>query len=102
MMPPSASRCDVAKYTISVPPRPISRTSAPASCNAFGDSVGQLCAGQANVAPEHNLLSFQELGGGIADTIGDIGVQLVRDLATDVVGLEAVDFQCHVLVPLRP
>ena len=63
---------------------------------AFGDGIGQFRAGQANVAPEHNLLSFQELGGGVADAVGNVGVQLVRDLATDVVGLEAVNLDGHV------
>ena len=66
------------------------------------DSVGKLGAGQSNVAPQYNFLCIQELSRGIADSVSDLFVQLIRDLPAYVVGLKTVDFQSHVLVPLRP
>ena len=54
--------------------------------NAIGDCVGEFGAGQTYVPPEHYFICFQELSGGIADAIGNFGIQLVRNLATDVVG----------------
>ena len=56
---------------------------------AYG--VGEFCAGQANIPADDQALCAKELGRGVADSIHDVGIQLVRDLPTDVVGLEAVD-----------
>ena len=64
--------------------------------NAFADGVGQLLARQTNVSSNNDSLSIQKLCRRIANSVGNIRVELIWDLAADVVGLEAVDGDGHV------
>src|SRR5690606_32283961 len=45
--------------------------------------------------PEHDRLRIEELDQRVPDAIGDVDVELVGDLPTDVVGLETFDFERH-------
>ena len=51
--------------------------------------IGKLLARQAHVAPDDDALRVEEFRGRVADAVADVRVELVRNLATDVVGLEA-------------
>ena len=66
----------------------------------------QLVARVADIAAQHDALRAQVLGRRVADAVGDVRVELVRDAPTHVVGLETVDRNAHrypqVLVPSRP
>src|SRR5690606_9640019 len=52
-------------------------------------------AGKPYVTPQHHGFGAQELHGGVGDAVGDVRVEVVGDLAPDVVGLEAVDGDAH-------
>ena len=57
---------------------------------AADQRLGQFRARQADVAADRDALRLQPFGVGAADGVGRLGVEFLRDAATDVVGLEAV------------
>ena len=74
---------------------------------SFGDGFRELPARQAHVAADNDGPGVDEFRSGISDAIADVGVQLVWNLAPNIVGLEAIDRDGHgsysyVLVPSRP
>ncbi len=62
---------------------------------ALGNGGRQRFARVANIAAQHDALRVQELGGGVADAIGNVRVELVRDAPANIIGLEAVDRDAH-------
>ena len=71
---------------------------------ALLERLAELLARQADVATDDHLLRLDELRVGAADAIGDVLVQLVRDAAAQVVGLEAAGCVIGFIwsIPSRP
>jgi len=100
MMPPSACRSGSEVHHFGATQADVQHFGAGVA-DARCDRVRELAAGQADVTAQDHVLRAEKFDGSVADAVGDIDVQFVRDLATDVVGLEAVDGDAHrsILIP---
>ena len=72
-------------------------SSGDSSSDVFGNCIGEFVTGKAYIPAYNNTLRAQKLSCGVADAIGNIGIKLVRNLPTDVVGFEAIDVNWHIL-----
>ena len=90
MIPPSSPRENVAKYTSSVPTRPISTTSTPDVGKTPAESSGKPRTGQTDVVADNHLAWAYESSVSTPDEFGHLFVQLVRYPAAHIVRFEAL------------